>query len=109
MGRGLGLFLLLLTGIWLGAQIDAAPSGEAVLSAQSVPSPWRRTQRGWEQSNRWGRATDRFRREGDEPPGLPHPGLIALFEALAASFCLLAFESPEIRKRSLGGDTRPKR
>jgi hypothetical protein len=82
----LAILLCLVGVILLAALVDH----DAVCPPAPIESPWRLTNVGWERADAWPQPTSRSARSGGRA-GIPNPLLLALFESLAASFCLLAF------------------
>jgi hypothetical protein len=92
--------LLCLVGvILLAALVDY----DAVCPPAPIESPWRLTSAGWERADAWPPPTSLSARSRGQA-GIPNPLLLALFESLAAGFCLLAF--PPVNARI---HTNPKR
>jgi len=95
MRPAVGLLLLLLGTLWIGARIDPGYSADA--NARIIESPWRRTKDGWQRTDDWppsGLAAAPTAPSGTalrNLASLPNPLLVALLLLFSSLWFLFAF------------------
>jgi hypothetical protein len=84
--KAAGISVCLVAVVWIAAVVDRGGD----VRATGLDPAWRLTSAGWERADTWPLPPE-LRRSRRLAGGLPSPLLLALFESLAASLCLLAF------------------